>query len=272
MNIPFIENGINIKKWIQLPKLNIDKKIRISIVIFVTIYLIINTFYGQATVHFKITCFEDMSHKLTKNINNYFLIHKNFCFFIKFLFSATIDISIIYTLIVWSIYSKNIRLISAGLTYVIMNILIKFIHIQIQPDKDAFYQHKIFSIFINYNKSNYSFYPMSIGLIIICGFEWKRNNNDIYFYFFIFLSISESLILIVMQGNYLHEIFTSALTGHYLFMINENILKLLFGEKYLNNIKEKEITSIENNLNEEEDKIRIKAKKIKIELMNINNK
>ena len=65
--------------------------------------------------------------------------------------------------------------------------------------------------FINYNKSNYSFYPMSIGLIIICGFEWKRNNNDIYFYFFIFLSISESLILIVMQGNYLHEIFTSAL-------------------------------------------------------------
>ena len=164
MNIPFIENGINIKKWIQFPKLNNEKKIRIILVIIIIIYMIINSFYGQAAVHNKVKCFEDLSHKLTKKINNYFLIHTNINFFIKLFFSMLIDLSIIYTLIVWSIYSTNIRLISSGLIYVIVNILIKFIHVQIQPENSAFHFHKIFSVFIIYQKINYSFYPMGIGL------------------------------------------------------------------------------------------------------------
>ena len=270
MNIPFIENGINIKKWIPIPKINLDKKIRISLMIFVSIYMIINGYYGQACVHYQIQCIDDISHKYTKRINNYFLVHKNINFLIKFFFSFLIDISIIYTLIVWSIYSTNIRLISSGITYVTVNIMIKFIHIQKPPENTAFYMHKIFSIFINYNKTSYSFYPMGIGLLIICGFEWKRNNNNIYFYFFIFLFFSESFILIVMKGNYLHEIFTSGLTGHYFFIINENILKTCFGENYLNNMNITDIDNKKIELNANKNKLKNKAQKIKIELMNLN--
>ena len=268
MDIPFIENGINIKKWIQIPKINNDKKIRIGLMICVTIYMIINTFYGQACVHHKVKCIEDMSHNLTKNINNYFLIHTYYNFFIKFFFSILIDLSIIYTLIVWSIYSTNIRLISSGLTYVITNILLKFIHIQIQPENSAFRKHQIFSIFINYKNSSYSFYPMGIGLLIICGFEWKRNNNEVYFYFFLILFFSESFILIIMEGNYFHEIFTSGLTGHYFFIINESILKLYFGKDYLNNNNIDKIVE----LKEPKDKLRKIAQKIKFELMQFNEK
>ena len=272
MNIPLIENGINIKKWIQIPKLNIDKKIRIIIIIFVTIFMIINTFYGQASVHHKVTCIEDLSHKLTQKINNYFLIHTNYNFCIKIFFSILIDLSIIYTLIIWSLYSTNIRLISSFITYIIINILIKFVHIQIQPQNSAFHKHQIFSIFINYNKNNYSFYPMGIGLLIICGFEWKRNNNVIYFYFFVFLFFSESFILIIMEGNYFHEIFTSGLAGHYFFIINENILKLYFGKDYLNN------NNINNEINmmklndDNKDKLRKSAERIKIELKHLDQK
>ena len=40
-----------------------------------------------------------------------------------------------------------------------------------------------------------------------------------------------------MEGNYFHEIFTSGFTGHYFFIVNENILKICFGENYLNKIK-----------------------------------
>ena len=270
MNIPFIENGINIKKWIQFPKLNNEKKIRIILVIIIIIYMIINSFYGQAAVHNKVKCFEDLSHKLTKKINNYFLIHTNFNFFIKLLFSMLIDLSIIYTLIVWSLYSTNIRLISSLLTYITINIFIKFIHVQIQPENSAFYKHRIFSVFINYNKNNYSFYPMGLGLLIICGFEWKRNNNDIYFYFFVFLFFSESFILVIMEGSYFHEIFTSGITGHYFFLINENILKLFYGKEYLNN-KNLNDTILELNV-DNKDKLRKRAEKIKIELKNLDEK
>ena len=273
MNIPFIENGINIKKWIRFPKLNNERKIRILIVIIVIIYMIINSFYGQAAVHYKVKCFEDLSHKFTKKINNYFLVHTNLNFFIKFCFSILIDLSIIYTLIVWSLYSTNIRLISSLLTYIIINILIKFIHIQIQPENSAFYKHRIFSIFINYNKNNYSFYPMGIGLLIICGFEWKRNDNDIYFYFFVFLFFSESFILVIMEGSYFHEIFTSGITGHYFFLINENILKLFFGKEYLNNkIVNNNSKSFELNNDNNKDKLRQNAERIKIELKHLDEK
>ena len=271
MNIPFIENGIKIKKWIKIPKINIDKKIRILLILFVTIYMIINSFYGQACVHYKVKCLDDMTHKFTENINKFFLIHKNCNYILKSIFSFLIDLSIIYTLIVWSIYSTNVRLISSLITYIIINILLKFIHIQIQPINTAFHLHQIFSFFINYKKSTYSFYPMGIGLLIICGFEWKRNNNDIYFYFFIFLFFSESFILIIMEGNYIHEIFTSGLTGHYFFIINENILKLFFGEDYLNNnIRDDEENMKE--LNNDKNKLKNKAQKIKIELIYMNDK
>ena len=87
MNIPFIENGIKIKKWIPIPKINLDKKIRISLIIFVCIYMIINGYYGQASVHNQIECIDDLSHRYTKSINNYFLAHKNINFLIKFFFS-----------------------------------------------------------------------------------------------------------------------------------------------------------------------------------------
>ena len=271
MNIPFIENGIKNKKWIKIPEINIDKKIRISLIIFVIIFMIINGFCGQAYAHHKVKCIDDMTHKFTDNINKFFLIHKNCNYILKSIFSFLIDLSIIYTLIVWSIYSTNIRLISSLITYIIINILLKFIHIQIQPKNSAFHLHQIFSFFINYKKSSYSFYPMGIRLLIICGFEWKRNNNNIYFYFFIFLFFSESFILIIMEGNYIHEIFTSGLTGHYFFIINENILKLYFGNDYLNyNISDNEEKIIE--LNNDKNKLKNKAQKIKIELIYMNGK
>ena len=271
MEIPFIENSVKIKKWIQIPEINIDKKIIISIIIFIIIYMIINSFYGQASVHHNVKCIEDLSHKLTKNINNYFLIHTNYNFFIKLILSILIDLIIIYTLIVWSLYSSNIRLISSLITYIIINILIKFIHVQIQPENSSFHRHQIFSIFINYKKSNYSFYPMGIGLLIICGFEWKRNNNNIYFYFIIFLFFSESFVLIIMEGNYFHEIFTSGLTGHYFFLINENILRICFGKEYLNNNKTISNKNIEL-ININRDELRKKAQKIKLELTQIGEK
>ena len=74
-----------------------------------------------------------------------------------------------------------------------------------------------------------------------------------------------------MEGNYFHEIFTSGLTGHYFFLINENILKICFGKEYLNNnktISNKNIKLI--NINRDE--LRKKAQKIKLELTHIGEK
>ena len=77
-----------------------------------------------------------------------------------------------------------------------------------------------------------------------------------------------------MQGNYFHEIFTSAITGHYFFIINESILRTCFGENYLNN----QIDNISDEIYEEyfsfnddkKDKLKRKAENVKIELIKMN--
>ena len=215
MESQLTRNENNNNKCFKIPRLNIEKKIRIVLFLGTSIFMLINCFYGQTYSHYKIECIEDRAHILTQCINNYFLNHPNYNLFLKLIFSFLIDLNIIYTLIVWSIYSTNIRLLSTGLTFMILNFLIRFIHRQIQPENAAFNKKHFFSIFVNYHETTYSFYPILPGLLIICGLEWKRNNKILFFWFFFFLFLGQSFILIALQGNYFHEIFSSALTGHF---------------------------------------------------------
>jgi len=270
MNIPFLKSQ-NFENNNRIPKLNNDKIIRIIVIIGTTIYMIINCFYGQASVHHKVSCIEDMTHYLTQRINTFFINNPKYNFTLKLIFSILIDLSIIYTLIIWSLYASNIRLLSTGISFMTFNIMCRFIHIQIQPSNSSFYENHFFSIFINYQKTTYSFYPTIIGLLLVCAFEWKRNNNYYIFNYFIFLFISESIILIAMQGNYFHEIFTSAVTGHYFFIINESVLSTCFGENYLyNQIYNISDEAYEKNSKinyDKKDKLKINAEKVKIELI-----
>ena len=221
-------------QWIKIPKLSIEKKIRIVLFIFITIFMIINCFYGQTYAHYKVSCIEDRAQNLTKKVNNYFLKHPKANLSLKLFFSVLIDLSVIYTLIVWSIFSTNIRLLTTGISHIILNILCRFIHVQVQPENAAFIKNFFVSIFVNYKSTTYTFYPLMPGILIICAFEWKRNNQILFFSFFIFLFLEESFILLALQGNYFHEIFSSALVGHYLIFINEEILTKIYGDEYLN--------------------------------------
>ena len=221
-------------RFIKFPEMTFEKIVRAVILISGTIFMIISCFTGAAYSRYKIDCLDDMSHIITSSINDFF--YKDaivFNMLLKFIISLLIDLLIIYTLIVWSLFSSNIRLLSTGISYMIINLLVRFLHIQKQPENSAFTIRYIFSIFVNYKITTYSFYPVVMGILIICAFEWKRNNNEIMFWIFICLFTLESIILIIMQGNYFHEIFTAGVFGHYLFIINEKILEIIYGEDYL---------------------------------------
>jgi len=270
MNIPFLKSQ-NIEINNRIPKLNNDKIIRIIVIIGTTIYMIINCFYGQASVHHKVSCIEDMTHYFTQRVNTFFINNPKYNFTLKLIFSILIDLSIIYTLIIWSLYGSNIRLLSTGISFMTFNIMCRFIHIQTQPTNSSFYEKHFFSIFINYQKTTYSFFPTIIGLLLICALEWKRNNNYYVYIYFIFLFISESIMLIVMQGNYFHEIFTSAVSGHYFFIINESVLSTCFGENYIYNqiynISDEIYDKNSNIICDKKDKLKLNAEKVKIELI-----
>lgn len=236
-----------IKKFIRLPRLTIEKIIRLSILTFGTVYMIINFFKGQAISHYTPYCLDDMSHNITSSINNFLYTHLSINYIIKAIFSILIDIGIIYTLIVWSLFSNNIRLLSTGVSYTLFNILVRFIHKTVQPANAAFTQEHFFSIFVNYQITTYSFFSLVLGLIVICAFEWKRNYNEFFFWYFISLFLAESIIMIIMQGHFFHEIFTAWVCGHYLFIMNEKLLCWIYGKDYL---------KLNNNLNVEINKIK----------------
>ena len=117
----------------------------------------------------------------------------------------------------------------------IVNLLVRFIHIQRLPNRSAFTKKHIFSIFVNYQVSTYSFYSVTVGLLIICAFEWKRNEVNYMFWGILGILIADTVFLIIMRGNYWHEIFTAIIFGHYFFMMTEKILELMYGKNYLKN-------------------------------------
>lgn len=220
-------------RFIKFPEMTIEKIIRAVILIGGTIFMIISCFTGAAYSRHNVECLDDMSHIYTSAINDFFYDAKIFNLILKFIISLLIDLIIIYTLIVWSLYSSNIRLLSSGISYMIINCLVRFLHIQKQPEKSAYTMNHIFSIFVNYQITTYSFYSTIVGILVICAYEWRRNENYVMFWIIFSLLFIECIILDVMQGNYMHEIFTAFVFGHYIFIINENILILIYGEEYL---------------------------------------
>ena len=220
-------------RFMKFPEMTIEKIIRAVVLIGGTIFMIISCFTGAAYSRYNVECLDDMSHIYTSSINDFFYEAKIFNLILKFIISLLIDLIIIYTLIVWSLYSSNIRLLSSGISYMIINCLVRFLHIQKQPEKSAYTMNHIFSIFVNYQITTYSFYSTIVGILVICAYEWRRNDNYVMFWIIFSLLFIECIILDVMQGNYMHEIFTAFVFGHYIFIINENILILIYGEEYL---------------------------------------
>lgn len=222
-----------INKYVKFPTMTIEKIIRAIILIGGTIFMIISCFTGVSYSRYDVDCLNDLTQIYTSTINDFFLKSETFNIVLKFIFSLIIDLLIIYTLLVWSLFSRNVRLLSTGISYMILNILMRFAHIQKQPENSAFTMNHIFSIFVNYQISTYSFYSVVAGLLVICAFEWRRNNNQKMFWIILVTFFLESFIMISMKGNYFHEIFSGGIIGHYLFMMNEKILTLIFGEEYL---------------------------------------
>ena len=224
-----------INKYIRFPIMTWEKIIRLVIVFSGTSFMIIGFFTGIAYSHHDIDCLDDMPYTYTESIHNFFYDHEGLCMAFKFIISFLIDILIIYTLIVWSLFGTNIRLISSGCTYMIINLLIRFLHIQKQPDKSAFTKSHIFSLFVSYQVTTYSFYSVSLGIFLICTFEWKRNKVAYMFWIMFTIMVIYIIFLIVMRGNYWHEIFTAIVFSHYFFIMNEKVLEMIKGKDYLKN-------------------------------------
>ena len=227
-----------INKYIRFPTLTWEKIIKLVIVFFGTIFMIVAFFTGIAYSRHDIDCLEDMPYQYTESIHNFFYEHEGFCLALKFIMSFLIDILIIYTLIVWSLFGTNVRFLSSGFTYMLVNILVRFLHIQRQPEKSAFTQNHIFSFFVNYQVSTYSFYSVTIGIFLICALEWRRNNVNYMFWIMFAILVLQIIFLIIMRGNYIHEIFTAIIFSHYFFMMNEKVLEMIFGVEYLKGVVE----------------------------------
>ena len=224
-----------INKYIRFPTMTWERIIKLVIVFLGTLFMILAFFTGIAYSRHDIKCLDDMPFYYTESIHNYFYEHEGFCMALKFIISFLIDILIIYTLLVWSLFGTNIRLLSSGCTYMIVNILIRFLHVQQQPEKSAFTKSYIFSFFVNYQVSTYSFYSVTLGILLICAFEWKRNNVAYMFWIMLGILIIDVIFLVLMRGNYWHEIFTAIVFAHYFFIINEKVLEMIKGKEYLKN-------------------------------------
>lgn len=206
---------------IRIPEITLERKIRLIIVSIGLIGLIINTITGFSLPVYNVKCIEDVTFNLTSGINNFLRNSPKFSIFIKSFFSILFDSYMIYTFICWSLYIKNFRfLICFILNIIVYQILKQFWEIEL-PNDYYWSETHFFSIFINYNQTNKTFYACELALIIVAALEFKRLGNNVFFWIGFTLYIIESFLMICFRGHFLMDVFSPGFLAHYLFIIVE---------------------------------------------------
>ena len=224
---------------IRIPELTLERKIRLIIITIGLIGLIVNTTTGFSLPVYDVECVEDLTFNATSKINNFLRTHSKFSIFIKSFFSVLFDSFLIYTFIYWSLYSKNFRFLITILSNIIVyQILKQFWEIKL-PDEYFWSEKHLFSIFINYNQTNKTFYACELALIIVAALELKRLGNNVFFWIGFSLYMIESFLMICFRGHFFLDVFTPGFLGHYLFIIVEYFVQKFLGNENIdiNHIK-----------------------------------
>lgn len=164
-------------------------------------------------------CLVDLSHEVTRPINDYFIVHtggKNALIIIS---SLMVDITVIVTAAVWIIYGKTLRLFFAVATFMIFNIVLKEIFYFRFPDGYIWEYPGFPSLSNPYYPANDFFFCAQIGLCVIFMLNFRAHRMSIMKYFTLVTILLEFFVLIVTRAHYIIDVLTGIVAGHYFFMV-----------------------------------------------------
>lgn len=208
------------KKYTILDKIYFKKanNIRISICLAILIITYLNTNFSFLYADHEINCVVDYFQDKTLGINKYFSHNVSIKLAITVVISVISDICFLIISVIWLTRSNSYRFI-VSLVFLIVLSLISNLLLQLDTSKNNIWEFPgVPGLVLNYSHINTSFvYPIDIGLLFICGFEFKKAKN----YLFSNITICTGLILalwkLICQCVYFPGIFISIVIADFIF-------------------------------------------------------
>lgn len=243
--------------------------IRSSVVVVLLTGIILNTIYAFVLPHSNIDCVLDNTFIWTSSVNSFFKTESTGKFVLLIVSSLLVDIIFIFSAYTWIAYGRSWRLYMALFLYYTLDILMQFIFQIKIPDGYILEYPGFPSFVVSYMKTTSMFYSGPVGFLVIVTMEFWKIGNYYMFAFTMATLLLQILTRNFMRANYIIDIFSAIVVGHYLFILADDICPKYFDNidnewfrLTISGLKDMDYSDLLNN-DENEDKYHIDIEKDK---------
>ena len=181
--------------------------------------------YSQYNIYCTIDVIQDFFLPMNQYFNNNYLT-----LWILILVSLVADLLLIIISIIWITRSNSYRFICSIICFSFLGIVSNYL-LEIKPSINSVWEYPgVPSIVVNYTSTNYSLiYPIDVGILFICYYEYKRANCKALAYLCLSTSILLAFMRLVCQSAYSPGILMSYICADFIYeLVDENISKVDF--------------------------------------------
>lgn len=223
--------------------------IRCTLVLVGLIVVFLNTLFGFALPSGKIDCVVDYTHEGTAGINQTLIDNPALRKALMIISALILDILFLTKIGFFIFKSRSWRLIVSIILFFAIRSIAQVIFQEKFPEGYAWYYPGFPSITVSYLKANDFFFNSSTGLLLICALDFYYEEQVTFFVLSLLGIVFQSLLLIFLRGQYIIDIFSSLVIGHFVFLNVQDYIHLLDYNKVIGFYVEKEdkLTNFENN-------------------------
>jgi hypothetical protein len=214
---------------------NNTKFIKGFIIIISIFFLMLNNIYGIVMPNTDIDCIRDYAFESTESINK-FLENNVYVKKRLILFSSLmIDVQMLLISYFWVFKFSSWRVFNTICIFYIFRGIIQSLFQFCYPEGYLWEYPGVPSITVSYLKTNDFFFSGHVGLPVIIGCEFFKND---YFNLGVFAFLTcfvEFVTMIVTRGHYIIDLITGVLFAHYIYMIVDRYTKDVDDVKNSNN-------------------------------------
>lgn len=190
-----------------------------SVIVFISLVVVfLNTLFGFVLPQEKVECVIDYSHEKTSGINKALNDNETLRNALMITSALLMDVLFLSKIGFFILNSKTWRLIVSIIVFYLVRSIAQVIFQERFPEGYAWFYPGFPSITVSYLKANDFFFNSSTGLLLICGLDFFHEKQFIWFVLCLIAIVYQGLLLIFLRGQYIIDIISSLIIGHFVVM------------------------------------------------------
>lgn len=196
--------------------------------------ILLNSFFAFALPANILNCSSDTTYIFTRSFYSYFFKEVNSRRMLTFISSIFSDFIFLFYLGYWILKGKSYKPILSFLIIIMLKLVFSNLtffkngEMNIYEDPDYNY----ISILENYKNNNNTFFAVDVSFLTIVLFEFRKYKNAFFVYLSLFSLVLLSFTKVVLRANYIVDIISGLILGHYVYIKLSEYFNFIDHSKY----------------------------------------